>query len=302
MRAAAIVGPGNVAKSLLRFQRATNVQWTSLIEQAEVVVVFGGDGTVHRQLSTLVELDVPVLVVPCGSGNDFARALGIRKMRDSLEAWRNFIARGTVRSIDLGVIRGAITGEAPAPRGPIPAGKSELVFTRNETAAVNYFCCVADVGIDTAIARRANALPKWMRSHGGYAVSAPPEFLRFAPFPMRISSNGTAAAFRPTTLAAIANTPSYGGGMKIAPQAKLDDGKLDLCVVRAMDTFKLFCLFPTVYFGRHIGLREVEYKQTMTVKVETEAPFDVYADGEYVCQTPVEFFIAQQALRVIAPG
>ena len=90
--------------------------------------------------------------------------------------------------------------------------------------------------------------------------------------------------------------------MKIAPQAKLDDGKLDLCVVRAIDTFKLFCLFPTVYFGRHIGLREVEYKQTMTVKVETESPCDVYADGEYVCQTPVEIFIAQQALRVMAPG
>jgi diacylglycerol kinase (ATP) len=294
MRAAAIVGPGNVAKSLLRFQRATNVQWTSVIEQADVVVIFGGDGTVHRQLSTLVELDVPVLMVPCGSGNDFARALGIRKMRDSLEAWRNFSARGTARSIDLGVIRRAITGEA--------AAKSELLFARNETPAVNYFCCVADVGIDTAIARRANALPKWMRSHGGYAVSAAPEFLRFAPFPMRISSNGTAAAFQPTTLAAIANTPSYGGGMRIAPQAKLDDGKLDLCVVGAMDTFKLFYLFPTVYFGRHIGLREVEYKQTMTVKVETETPFDVYADGEYVCQTPVEFFIAQQALRVIAPG
>lgn len=302
MRAAAIVGPGNVAKSLLRFQRTTNVQWTSVIEQADAVVIFGGDGTVHRQLSALVELEVPVLPVPCGSGNDFARALGIRRMRDSLEAWRKFIARGTARSIDLGVIRGAITDEAPAPRGPIPAGKSEWIFASNETPAVNYFCCVADVGIDTAIARRANALPKWMRSHGGYAVSAPREFLRFAPFPMRISSNGTAAAFRPTTLAAIANSPCYGGGMKIAPQAKLDDGKLDLCVVRAMDAFKLFCLFPAVYLGRHIGLREVEYKQTNTVKVETEYPCDVYADGEYVCQTPVEIFIARQALRVIAPG
>ena len=302
MRAAAIVRPGNVARTLLRFQRATNIQWTSLIEQADAVVIFGGDGTVHRQLSTLVELDVPVLIVPCGSGNDFARALGIRKMRDSLEAWRDFIARGTARRIDLGVIRRATIGEAPAPHGPITLGKSELTFARNETPAVNYFCCVAGVGIDTVIARRANALPKWMRSHGGYAVSAPREFLRFTPFPMRISSNGSAAAFRPTTLAAVANAPRYGGGMKIAPQAKLDDGKLDLCIVSALDTLKLFCLFPTVYFGRHIGLREVEYKQTTMVKVETESPFDVYADGEYVCQTPVEVFVAQQALRVIAPG
>src|SRR5215467_2409721 len=128
MRAAAIVGPGNVAKSLLRFQRATNVQWTSLIEQADVVVIFGGDGTVHRQLSTLVDLDLPVLIVPCGSGNDFARAVGIRKMRDSLKAWRNFIAsRGSARRIDLGVIRRATTGKAPAPGGQITVEKSELI-------------------------------------------------------------------------------------------------------------------------------------------------------------------------------
>jgi diacylglycerol kinase family enzyme len=117
---------------------------------------------------------------------------------------------------------------------------------------------------------------------------------------MKISGNGT-RAFRPTILASVANTPAYGGGMKIAPQAKLDDGKLDLCIVRAMDTFKLFCLFPTVYFGRHLGFREVEYTQTQSVKIETEIPFDVYADGEYVCQTPAEFSIAQNALEVLVP-
>src|SRR5215469_1940500 len=108
MRAAAILGPGNLARPVAAFQRLTGVEWTSLIEQADAAVIFGGDGTVHRHLSELVELEVPVLVVPCGSGNDFARALGIRRLRDSLEAWRNFMAGGTARSIDLGVIRGAI--------------------------------------------------------------------------------------------------------------------------------------------------------------------------------------------------
>ena len=102
-------------------------------------------------------------------------------------------------------------------------------------------------------------------------------------------------------LAAVANAPAYGGGMKIAPQAKLDDGKLDLCIVRAMDTFKLFCLFPTVYFGRHLSFREVEYTQTQSVKIETEFPFDVYADGEYVCNTPVEFGVTPRVLQVIVP-
>jgi len=281
MRAAAIIGPGNVAKSMLAFQRATKVQWTSLIEQADVIVVFGGDGTVHRHLSTFIDMDVPVLVVPCGSGNDFARALNIRNARDAIKAWRNFVEHGSIRGIDLGMIRGNTSQGVPCEQ--------------------RYFVCVAGVGIDTAIARQANALPKWLRARGGYALSAPREFFRFAPFPMKISCNGTAAAFCPTILAAVANAPAYGGGMKIAPHAKLDDAKLDLCIVKAMDVFKLFCLFPTVYFGRHLGFREVEYKQTSGVKIETELPFDVYADGEYVCQTPVEFGVARRALNVLVP-
>ena len=115
-------------------------------------------------------------------------------------------------------------------------------------------------------------------------------------------SNGAAASFQPTILAAFANTPTYGGGMKIAPQAKLDDGKLDICIVRAMNKFKLFCLFPTVYFGRHLKFGEVEYGQVARVRLETEHPLDVYADGEFVCQTPVEFSVARDALKVIVPG
>src|SRR5215467_7648607 len=104
MRAAAILGPGNVSKAFAEFQRATAVQWTSLIEQADAVIIFGGDGTIHHQLCTLVELDVPLLVVPCGSGNDFARALGLRNLRDSIAAWKKFVATGRALEIDLGVI------------------------------------------------------------------------------------------------------------------------------------------------------------------------------------------------------
>ena len=105
-----------------------------------------------------------------------------------------------------------------------------------------------------------------------------------------------------TILAAFANASAYGGGMKIAPHAQLDDGKLDVCIVRAMSRAKLFCLFPTVYFGKHLGFREVEYSQTETARLETESPIDVYADGEYVCQTPVEFNVARNALKVVVPA
>lgn len=283
MRAAAILGPGNVSTAFFEFQRDTNVRWTSLIEQADVVIIFGGDGTIHHQLTTLLDLDVPLLVVPCGSGNDFARALGLLKLKDSIDACRKFAEEAAnVRTIDLGMISG---------------------LSEKATGSLSrYFCCVAGIGLDSQINKRANELPPWIRGHGGYALTATREFLRFAPFPMKISNNGHAGQpFRPTMLAAVANAPTYGGGMKIAPLAKLDDGKLDLCTVRSMDTFKLFCLFPTVFFGRHLGFEEVAYEQAEKLRIETEHPFDVYADGEFICQTPVEFTVEPKALKVIAP-
>ena len=280
MRAAAILGPGSVSRAMVQFQHLTGVEWTSLIEQADVAVLFGGDGTVHRHVGELVDLGIPLVVVPCGSGNDFARALGIKSVRDCAEALRRFERdSSTLRTIDLGVIC-----EQDAP------------------AQAHYFCCVAGVGIDGDIAKRANRLPDWLRGRGGYALSAPPEFLRFAPFPMKMSMNGASPSSKPTILAAAANTPVFGGGMKIAPHAKLDDGKLDLCVVTAMNVFKLFCLFPTVYFGRHLGFEEVEYTQTDSIRIQTEYPIDVWADGEYICRTPVSLGVAPGALKVIAPA
>ena len=293
MRAAVILGPGNVSKPLAAFQRAAHAEWTSLIEQADAVVIFGGDGTIHRNLATLVDLGVPLMVVPCGSGNDFARSLGLHDPSDSLSAWQRFASGGgNVRTIDLGVIQSAPKiSNTPAESG-----------ARHMNDEPHYFCCSGSVGLDVEIVRRANKLPSWVRARGGYGLSAPGEFFRFQPFPMKVCSNGTSAGqFRPTLLAAVANAPSYGGGIKIAPQAKLDDGKLDLCIVRAMDKFKLFCLFPTAYVGRHLMSKDVEYGQTDHVSIETEVPVDVYADGEYVCKTPVEFNVAREALQVIVP-
>lgn len=89
--------------------------------------------------------------------------------------------------------------------------------------------------------------------------------------------------------------------MKIAPQAKMDDGLLDVCIVGGVDPLKLFCMFPTIYSGRHLTIKEVEYFQSGRVRVETERPLDVYADGEYVCRTPVEVGVERAALRVMVP-
>jgi diacylglycerol kinase (ATP) len=292
LRAAAIFGLGFSTKDLKPFQNDPHTTWLigcpSNSNEADVVLIFGGDGTIHRYLPHLVKLQLPVMVVPRGSGNDFSRALNLRSVGDSVAAWRRFLSGGNnVRRIDLGVI-------APNSRNWKP-----------ETRNSHYFCCVAGVGLDGEIARRADGLPRWLRAHGGYILSSVPSLFQFAAVPMRIllpQENQSAAIVRtdkPTILATFANTPTFGGGMRIAPRAQFDDGLLDVCVVSELNKFKRFCLFPTVYFGRHLTIPEVEYFQLERVRLETERLLDVYADGEYVCRTPIEVTVAPRALSVI---
>ena len=303
MRAAAILGLGCNRKDLKPFQNGEGIReiidWRIGLpiaaDQADVILLFGGDGTVHRHLGELVKLALPVLIVPAGSGNDFARALGLRRVRDSLAAWRRLCAgAANERAIDLGVITPLESAGAPHPS----ARNSPLGMPR-------YFCSVAGVGLDSEVTRRANALPRWLRGHGGYALTLAPTIIRFAPLSMKIfTPDKTGWAIRsdqPTLLAAFANTSAYGGGMKIAPHARFDDGQLDVCVIGGVDPFKLACMFPTVYFGRHLSIREVDYFQAARVRVETETPLDVYADGEYICKTPVEVTVQRGVLRVLAP-
>lgn len=293
MRAAAILGLGCSPKSLKPFQSDNSIEWRVGMpasgDETDVILIFGGDGTIHRHLNQLVKLTLPVLVVPAGSGNDFARALGLSGVRDSLAAWKALIKRAeNIRLIDLGTIT------------PINDD------TRKPVLSTRYFSCVAGVGLDTEVARRANGLPRWLRGHGGYALSLAPSVFTFAAFPMKVSTPHEGAPERwlarseqPTILAAFANTSTYGGGMKIAPRARMDDGLLDICIVGGMNPFKLFCLFPTVYAGKHLGIRSVDYFQSARARIETEHPLDVYADGEFVCQTPVEIGIQSAALKVV---
>jgi diacylglycerol kinase (ATP) len=292
MRAAVILGLGCSEKDLKPFQQGSQVSWTMGLpansSDADAILVFGGDGTIHRLLAQLVRLQLPVLVVPCGSGNDFARALQVRSTRDALTAWRNFLAGAdNAKKIDLGVIS---PFDVPAPHQ-------------------YYFCCVGGVGLDAETARRANRLPRWLRGHGGYALSLPGALVQFAAQRMKISRPKSdrpeqlvVYSDQPAYVAAFANAPVYGGGMKIAPRALMDDGQLDICIVRDIDKLKLFCLFPTIYFGRHLDIPQVDYFQAQGLRIETEVPMDVYADGEYVCRTPIDVSVVPAILKVIVPG
>jgi diacylglycerol kinase (ATP) len=252
--------------------------------------------------------------VPSGSGNDFARALGFRGVSDAVASWRRFCdGANNTKKVDLGVIIPAATQDA------------ERGAARYSVLANRYFATVAGVGLDAEVARRANKVPRWLRGSGGYALTLIPTIFRFAPSRMKILTAGNpdssflsgransaanepgqdsawiVRSNQPTLLAAFANAPLYGGGMKIAPRAKMDDGLLDICIVGAVDPLKLFCMFPTVYSGRHLKIREVQYSQAARVRIETEYPLDMYADGEFVCQTPAEIGVQPKALSVLMP-
>jgi len=297
MRAAAIFGLGCSEKDLKPFRTDKSIDWltelpSSSAQQADIILVFGGDGTVHRHLSRLVELETPVLIVPSGSGNDFARALGLHSVRDALGAWRRFCTgENNVRCIDLGTIQPT----------------SEDAKTRNSVLGIrHHFCSIAGLGLDAEVTRRANGLPRWLRANGGYMLSLFSTVFRFSPLPIQIlvpdeQTGSSTRSRRPTLLAAFANTSTYGDGMKIAPRAKMDDGQLDVCVIGSIHPFKLACMFLTVYFGRHLDIRGVEYFRAQRVRVETEMPADIFADGEYVCRTPAEIGVHSKALRIVTP-
>jgi diacylglycerol kinase (ATP) len=283
MRAAAVLGIGTSPHDLKPFQAGPSSFQLGVPANADgldAILIFGGDGTIHRHLGDLERLRLPVLVVPRGSGNDFARSLEIGNPSQAAAAWKLFTEVGNnVRTVDLGVI---------TPIGP-------------DMEPRRFFSCVAGVGLDTATARIANRLPRWLRGNGGYALSLPVALARFTPPQIDLRIDAQPHSSVPRVLAAFANTPWYGGGMHIAPRADMADGLLDACVIGAMAKAKLLRLFPSVYGGNHLKFKEVEYFQAARFELAAQPPVDVYADGEFVCQTPVEISVAHGALRVIVP-
>jgi diacylglycerol kinase (ATP) len=306
MRAAAILGLGSSPRDLLPFQSGLAASWTigmpGQAADADVILIFGGDGTLHRHLPQLARLGLPVMIVPAGSGNDFARALDITNLKAALAAWQKLErGEGNVRLVDLGTIT-ELEPAALSSHPPVTPAQPWEPHTRH------YFACVASCGLDAAVARRAGLQPRWIRAHGGYALSLPGVLARYHPVNIEtlLSDPNRAGCFAPfhsgpTMAVACANTPVYGGGIRIAPQAQMDDGRLDVCHIKPLSRLKLLSIFPTAYLGRHLAFREVEYVQSEKVRLLSATPTSVYADGEYVCETPVEVGIAPRILTVVVP-
>ncbi len=231
------------------------------------VVVCGGDGTVNLAIREF-DLERGVLgIIPLGSGDDFARVLSIP--RDTRKAC-DLIADGAIRVVDV-------------------------ALANNER-----YLGVAGLGFDSEVAEYANERVKLLRGSAVYLYSIFRVLPKFEPHRVRIG-DGRTWRDEQIMFAAIGNSRQYGGGIRITPDASIDDGQLDAVIVHRTSRFQLLRTLPRAYTGSHVKSSFVESSRGTEYHFESEKTLQVYADGEKVTTTPVTFRLAEQKLRVVAP-
>jgi diacylglycerol kinase (ATP) len=250
----------------------------------DALVVVGGDGMVHLGVGQVVGTGVPLGIVAAGTGNDIARALHL-PIREA-EAGADVVLRGLGenpaghrRAID--VIRCTPGG------GEVAAGDD-----------VRWFAGVLGAGFDALVNERANG---WTRPRGRlkYVAAMLRELPVFQPRTYTIVLDGQLVSTA-AMLVAVANGPSYGGGMRVAPDAVLDDGLLDLMVVEPLSRARFLSIFPRVYAGTHVRDPRVSVRRGRLVTVD--APGIVaYADGERISALPLTCEVVPGKLVVLAP-
>ncbi|WP_214411000.1 diacylglycerol/lipid kinase family protein [Sphaerisporangium fuscum] len=241
---------------------------TAVAEGPEALVAFGGDGLVHLALQAVAGTDVPLGIIPAGTGNDIAGALGIPR-RDPLAA-AEIVAAGGTRVLDAARI-----------------GEEE------------WFAGVAACGFDSKVNERANLLTR-PQGTAKYLVAMVQELRSFVPIPFRITVDDEVIE-QDAMLVAVGNTSTYGAGMRVCPEAAADDGLLDVLIVGPMPKSALLRTFPRVYRGTHLGHPAVTARRGR--RVTLEAPGVVaYADGERVGPLPLTCAVEPGALRVLAPA
>lgn len=238
---------------------------------AEILVALGGDGLASACANGVLGTATALAVIPAGHGNDFARCLGldVKRPLDALSLLR----RGSNRRID------AIRAEGDG-------------WGR-------HFVCVGGAGFDSETNEYANSL----RRLGGtakYVVSVFRTLARFRPAEFTLRLDGEERRLE-AMMVAVGNASSYGGGMRVCPDALLDDGALDLCVVGALGKLEFAITFPRVFRGTHVRHPAVTVDRGEKLELEASRPFPVYADGEPLGRLPASFTVVPGALEVVAP-
>jgi diacylglycerol kinase (ATP) len=240
-------------------------------EGAEIVAALGGDGHVGACANALVGTQSALAVIPAGAGNDFARHLGLNR-KDPLAAAR-LLASPTIAKIDVALAK--------------------------TSQRERYYVNVAGVGFDSEVNAHANRV-RFVQGTLKYVFSTFVTLARFTAGRFSVCVDGKEHTL-PGMLIAVANGSSYGGGMLVCPEARLDDGTLDVCVIGEIPKWDFVRTFPKVFKGRHVEHPKVLMLRGKKIEVSAERPFQVFADGELVGPIPATFTVVAGALSVVVP-
>ena len=236
--------------------------------RGEIPVVMSGDGLIGQVGGALAGRGATMGLLPGGRGNDVARVLGIPSDLPGAVA---VLAKGEEREIDVGEVNG------------------------------KRFLGIASTGFDSVANRVANET-RLIRGGAVYVYAALRTLATWRPANFTVTLDGNEEYTVTGYGVAVANNRAFGGGMFIAPDAELDDGRFD--VVSSGDVGKLRFLanLPKVFRGTHVEEDEVTVRRAAAVEVSADRPFPVYADGEHLSDLPARLRVLERALRVIAPA
>jgi YegS/Rv2252/BmrU family lipid kinase len=252
-------GPGDAARLALE-AAGSGIQ---------TVVACGGDGTVSEVAGALAHTETALAILPMGTGNDFARHLGIHTFPEAVGA----IASGKPRSVDM--VRWS-SGDAGG-----------------------LFLNVAGTGFDAHVAMRVNQGFRFLRGTGAYIAAVLSSFSTFKPSAVKLLVDGQEVE-AVSMLCSVANASCYGGGMRINPQACIDDGLVECVLVKAVSRWEFLKTFPKVFKGTHVDHPSVTVLRGMEIQIDADDPWPFFCDGEICGRLPVRFQVEPKALRVIA--
>jgi diacylglycerol kinase (ATP) len=239
------------------------------------IVVVGGDGTLHEVANGVLGSNIILGLIPFGTGNDFARSLGFY---GNLEAACKAVTDGDIIHVDMGTVEG--TG-IDGPR---------------------HFIVLAGTGFDAQTARTVNNGIKWISGAPAYIFGAIATLIRFKPFELKLTLDDGVTRRTKAMFVSIANAPSTGGGMLIAPEAKLNDGLFEICLVAAVPKIQLLYQLTKVFEGKHVLHPAVSMLKSSTVSIEADPPQPILIDGEVMGTTPFKITIIPKALRIRIPA
>jgi diacylglycerol kinase (ATP) len=241
------------------------------IKKADALLVVGGDGMVSLGINLVAKTKLPLGVIPTGTGNDFARATRL-PLGAPATAVEHFLAALEREPTVIDLARASKDGEH------------------------RWFVCILSAGFDAIVNERANTMTR-PRGKSRYTLAILRELLRLKPLTYTLTIDGVTTE-QPAILISVANGESMGGGMRVAPEASVTDGRLDVFVLAPVSRRRFLWLYPRVFSGTHVGEPEVSFQQGKRVTVD--APDIVaYADGERLWSLPIDVEVVAAAARVL---